>query len=113
MPRIYWYKTRDGRVLQESDDSAWRLHNVYVNQKHYDYIGWSDGRFVTKHHLKKNKDGLTTDFTQKKKQELRSMEEQELNFARENPDRTPPPDRSRKQMGRQPINKGFTANART
>ena len=53
MTKIYWYRTLSGKLLDESEDSAWRVHNQYVGRMMgHTFLGWSEGKHLKKEYAK-------------------------------------------------------------
>lgn len=105
--RIYFFEKRNpytGAVLEIVDCEervAWSYWNVPLQ---FRFIGWSDGRFIT---AIRNKSRLETDEKTKMKiapseelqSEIREAYKQEVEFARNNPDRNGPRDLTKKFLG--------------
>lgn len=95
---IFFYEKPNGEVFDLNQDNAWRVHNAYMRM-HYKYVGWSDGRFI-KPLIKKvdTSKGPMPQVTAAYKKKLQKAYEDEVNFARNNPDRTPPHNMSRREL---------------
>lgn len=100
MPRIYFYETPKGEIIDADEINAFRYH------RQFKYIGWSDGRFIEAVRFKPRRND-------KNIQEAESIDERkiildaaaaEIEFARNNPDRSPPPDPSRVDIDGKIIN---------
>ena len=97
MRRIFFFQKRNpttGELMEDYIDTDERTAYVYLrNTRHYQYVGWSDGRFMAAVQTvgTKNKDtGMMLPADEKVKQGIREAQAAELKFAKENPDKRPP-----------------------
>ena len=98
--RMYFYEKQNGDIVIESAESAWRVHDQYM-KKYWKYLGWSDGRFIKALRNTPNpKDsrGLPAQPDAERRAALQEATQNEINFARSNPDRVPPEKRNIQQF---------------
>ncbi len=109
--RIFFFQKRNpntGELLEEYLDAdernAWSYYNV---PRFYKYIGWSDGHFmqdvakkIRAENLTPGKDarGITVQPAESTKELLREAQRQEIEFAKTNPDKTPPRELTRSYL---------------
>jgi len=102
MAKIYWYQKPDGKILDESEQSAWRIHRQYLDPRRgYKYLGWSDGKHISKfslqnHTPKKKESGIHEDATKEQKKRLKEIVMLELEDAAKNQD--PPKPKNVKEL---------------
>ena len=100
--KIFWYKKRDGTIIDESEASAWQVHNSHMDPRvGHKYLGWSDGRFIQeaamKNRVRKDKDtGMLPQMDDEQQSRIREAVKKELEFAKEH--RDPPMDQSREEL---------------
>ena len=104
MTKIFYFQKRnlrDGTLLDDYFDveDEKQARGYYNSPRHYAYVGWSDGRFMIELKknlpalkLKKDSNGLPKDVNEVVKNKLRRAQADDLEFAKTNPDKTPPRD---------------------
>jgi len=88
--RIYYFETPSGEIIDAQNSEA----SICFHEKRFKYIGWSDNRFMSQ--VKKiakpyDSKGSMKPPTLKERKVILDALAQEIDFARNNPDRTPPP----------------------
>jgi hypothetical protein len=93
-----------GDIVDESDEKS--AFNCYKTPRLFAFIGWSDGRFMSKVRIPAVYDDKTKMMKKSKKSDVKRIKDAaaaELEFAKTNPDRTPPRDMNRKGLNGQPL----------
>jgi hypothetical protein len=95
MEKIYFFETENGDVIDAEARGAWSYWNN-MKTTGMKYLGWSDGRFMKEYHkrVKPRYDerGLMKPIVKKMRDNIKKAAQQEIDFARNNEDKTPPPD---------------------
>lgn len=112
MSRVYFFQKRnptDGTLLDQIVDTADHDGFLLYNQpRHFKYLGWSDGRFINKcknMQMPRDKDRGDTpvQLEGEAREKLLNAYDQELEFAKNNEDKTPPRDLTKVGIDGQPI----------
>lgn len=121
MKKLYFFQKRnprDGTLMDTIIDASDHDGHLYMTQpRHFKYIGWSDGRFIKAY---KNKLRMPTDkdagntpvsLDEETKTSLQEAIDKELEFAKNNKDKTPPRDMSAVNINGGPLDDPYLANA--
>ncbi len=83
------------KVVECDEVSAW---SHYSNPRSFQYVGWSDGRFIIEVRKKVGRRRELDEYpTEEEVKLVKEAVKQEIEFAKTNPDKTPP--RNRDKMG--------------
>jgi hypothetical protein len=112
MAKIYFFQKRNpntgellDKVVDCDEKTAWTYYNA---PRFYKYLGWSDGRFMKeiqnlKFRQTYDKKGLPKQATKILRKQILEAAEKEKEFAKNNPDKTPPRDFTKVGLDGQPI----------
>lgn len=99
MTKIFFFQRRNsstGELLDEYIDATEQQAFTYYRQPRlYSYVGWSTGEFIKGIKIKpaqKDERGISVQPDEETKNIIREAQRQELEFAKNNPDKTPPKD---------------------
>ena len=104
MQKIYFFNKKNpatGEVTDVIVDADERTASSYCKKtRHFKYIGWSDGRFMAEFkknakHLGKDDRGIMVQPSEEIQDQIKEVIAKEVEFARNNPNNSPPADRSR------------------
>lgn len=104
MERIYFFQPRnkvDGTLIDDFIHCDEKTASKYIKEPNrFLYLGWSLGEFVkavaSQNKWKKDEEtGMMLDFDEETKKRIRTAIEQEIEFAKNNPDKTLPRDFTR------------------
>lgn len=95
--RWYFFQKKNGEYVDFDESLAY----IYFRSPDLRYVGWSEGRFVAeaKRKMPATKYDKETKMMKKPTKAIADLLKaaylQEVEFARDNPDKSPPPDKSR------------------
>lgn len=108
MQKVFFFNKRnpstgeivEDKVLDADEKTAWSYYN---KPRFFNYIGWSDGRFMRELKkdislLPKDERGITQQPDKDTQNRVKEMIEKEVEFARTNPDKSPPRNLTRRGL---------------